>query len=187
LVSEIFGRIGGPRDETAESTEEPVVLEPNPKGARWLRRHLAGGVVALTTVVDEVYRASTVTACAIVSLEPLQLLVSIELYSQMEGWLLESRIFGLSVLPWDQQFFADQFAGFAPLASRRFAGIDHFSASTGAPLLSRATVWADCRIVADVETGDHRCFIGAAVAIGRGQGDIDDPLLYYLNRYRRLR
>lgn len=186
-MSEIFGRIGGPRDEISERDAEAVALEPNARGARWVRRHLAGGVVALTTLADELYRASTVTACTIVSIEPLQLLVSIELDSQMEGWLLDSRIFGLSVLPWDQQFFADQFAGYAPLASRRFAGIDHFTASTGAPLLSRSIAWADCRVVADFETGDHRCFVGEAVAIGSGQGDPNDPLLYYLNRYRRLR
>ncbi len=186
-MSEIFGRIGGPRDDVSHGTQGHGEVELNARGARWLRRHIPGSVWAVTTVVNDFYRASTATACAIVSIEPLQLLVSIELDSQMDGWLLESQIFGLSVLSWQQQFFADQFAGFTPLASHRFKGIDHFTAATGVPLLSHCVAWADCKLVGQMETGDHRCFIGEAVEIGRGEGREDEPLLYYLNRYRRFR
>lgn len=184
-MSEIFGRLGGSRDE--EAAGEPEILRSDSMGARWLRRHLAGGVVALTTTVDGAYRAATVSACLLTSLDPIQFLVSIELDSQMDLWLQRSRFFGLSILPWEQQFFADQFAGLTPLASPQFRGIDHFIASTGAPLLQRCIGWADCRIVATLETGDHRCFVGQAVEVGRGEGVADDPLIYFLNRYRRLR
>ncbi len=181
-MTELFGRLGGPRPDS----DSPDDLQPDARGAKWLRRRLASGVVAVTTRADGAFRATTVTAWASVSLEPPLLLISIDMDSQMDRWLLEAQMFGLNILPWSQQFFADQFAGFAPLASSTFKGIDHFFSVTGAPLLSESIAWADCRIVSTFETGDHRCFVGEVVAIGRGRGDEEDPLLYYLNHYRRL-
>lgn len=186
-MSEIFGRAGGPRDDAARDPQTETEPRLNPEGGRWIRRHLAGGVLALTTLVDGTYRASTVTAAVLVSGDPLQFLVSIEAESQMESWLRQSGHFGLSILPWSQQFLADRFAGFAPLASKSFQDVDHFTANTGSPLLAESIGWADCRIVSELETGDHVCFVGEAVALGRGSGAEDDPMVYYRNRYRRLR
>ncbi|HEX6509369.1 MAG TPA: flavin reductase family protein [Chloroflexota bacterium] len=161
-------------------------LQPNARGARWLRRHIAGGVVAVTTVHGELYRATTVTACFVASNEPFQILVSIERDSQMEDWMLASGVFAISVLPWHQQFLADQFAGFTPRASGRFDRIAHFVVETGAPIVDDCIGWADCRIVSNFETGDHRCFLGDVTAVGPGHGVPEEPLVYYLNRYRRL-
>lgn len=186
-MSEIFGRIGGARDEDGDRDVETADLRVDARGARWLRRRLAGGVVALTTRVADGFRASTLTACTVASIDPLQLLVSLELGGQMDGWLLQAEVFALNLLPWDQQLVADRFAGFGPLASTTFREIDHFFAETGAPILRKTIAWADCTIIQSFETGDHRCFIGQAVAIGRGEGAEDDPLVYFLNRYRRLR
>jgi flavin reductase (DIM6/NTAB) family NADH-FMN oxidoreductase RutF len=186
-MSEILGRMGGPRDEQLEDEAQPPALEPDAQGARWIRRHLAGSVVALTTVRDGAYGAVTISACIPVSIEPFQVLVSIEIDSQMDTWLRSSSVFGLSILTWRQQFLADQFAGFAPSASSTFRGIDHFTAVTGAPLLTESVGWVDCRVVSTLETGDHRCVVGEAVATGSGTGNADDPLVYYLSRYRRFR
>ena len=182
-MTDLFGHSN---DSPGPLESDAVDLRPDARGARWLRRRLAGGVVAITTSVDGVYRASTVTACTSVSTEPPQFLVSIDLDSQMDGWLLEATFFTLNILPWSQQFFADQFAGFTPLASPTFRGIDHFFSVTGAPVLRESIAWADCRIVSHLQTGDHRCFVGEALAIGQGRGDERDPLLHYLSRYHRL-
>jgi len=185
-VSEIMGRIGGGRQEP-EVTDDPEELRADARGARWLRRNLAGGVLAVTTVIDGEFRASTVTGGALVSTDPPQLLVSIDLDSQMEGWIGESGVFALSVLAWEHQVLADRLAGLAPLVPRTFTGIDHFTAFTGAPLLSDCIAWADCRVVDDLITGDHRCFIGQVLRLGAGTADPENPLVYHLRRYRRLR
>lgn len=179
--------MGGPRPDDEGETPDALELQADARGGRWLRRRHAGAVAALTTVVDGAYRAATITGWTVVSTDPPQVLVALELDGQMEQWLRESGTFGLSLLPWDQQLLADRFAGFAPLASPRFTGIDHFVSVTGCPLLSACLAWADCRILADIETGDHRCFIGQVVDLGGGGGEEDDPLLYFFNRYRRLR
>lgn len=187
-MSEIFGRLGGPRDDQIEQAEsEPGSMVANERAGRWLRRHHAGGVAALTTVVDGLYRASSITGFMVASLDPFLMLVSIESESQMESWLRDSRIFGLSLLGFEQQFLADRFAGMAPLASPHFAGIPHFTATTGAPLLTDCIGWADCSVTEELSTGDHTLFLGRALAAGRGAAQHDDPLLYYLSRYVRLR
>lgn len=162
-------------------------LRPDAQGARWLRRHLPTGVTVLTTVIEGRYRGATVGSATMVSTEPLQMLVSIEQHNQMADWLAQSGYFALNMLPRSAQFLADQFAGFAPRASPRFEGILHREAESGAPILSESIVWVDCRIINSFPTGDHHCFIAEAISLGVGTGDLDDPLLYYLNRYRRFR
>jgi 3-hydroxy-9,10-secoandrosta-1,3,5(10)-triene-9,17-dione monooxygenase reductase component len=183
-LSEIFGRLGGPREAEEQADESDLVLSPS--GARWLRRHFAAGVVGLTTSVSGVYRAATLTACLIVSIDPLQCLVSIENDSQMEGWLRESGAYAMNILPWEEQFIADRFAGMAPLASVSFAGIAHFVGATGSPILKQAIAWMDCRIVSTIETGDHTLFLGEAIGVGTGEGNESNPMLYFDNRYRRV-
>ena len=169
-----------------QTQDEPEFLDIDARGARWLRRHLAGGVTAVTTVAGGQFRAATVTACMVASIEPLQLLVSLDLESQMAEWIGASRYFAVSILPWREQFLADQFAGFTPRASPSFQGIDHFVATTGAPVLSRSIAWADCSLVQTLETGDHTLFVGQALEVGQGSGREDDPLIFYLSRYRRF-
>lgn len=183
-VSEITGNLGGPRPDDA--TSAPVPSGVGPETGRWLRRHLAGGVVAVTTVTDRGFRATTVSAALVASIEPLQALISMERDSQMEEWLLESRSFAVSILPWRQKLLADQFAGLAPLASSTFAGIDFFTASTGCPIIRAAIGWMDCALVTDVVTGDHRLLVGDVLAAGEGALSEAEPLIYYRNRYLRV-
>ena len=187
-MSEIFGRLGGPRDaEAADSRETAGPLPVGPEAGRWLRRHVAGGVAALTTLVDGSYRASTITGYMVASVEPLQMLISVEQDSQMEQWVRESGFYALSVMTYQQQFFADQFAGMAPLAATRFQGIDHHVEVTGAPVLDGSIGWADCRVEAEITMGDHTCFLGRVVAIGMGAAFAEDPLIYFSGRYSRAR
>ncbi|GAC1326951.1 MAG: flavin reductase family protein [Chloroflexota bacterium] len=161
-------------------------LYPDAKGLRWLRRRLASGVAVITTVVDGSYRGATVTSHAPVSTVPPMLLVSVEAESQMAGWLRDTGKFALNVLARDQQFYADQFAGFTPLASSTFRDIDHLLTESGMPVLAGGIGWADCDVVATFDTGDHTCFVGEIRRLGAGTGDETTPLLYYLSRYRGL-
>lgn len=174
---------GNPLLDSGKDLED---LQPDTTGARWLRRHLAGGVGVLTTIVEDGYRGATITSCTFISAEPLLLLVALEFESQMLEWIEKSGCFAISMLPWREQFLADQFAGFTPRASPAFSGIDHRPGETGCPILGASTAWVDCRLHDSIETGDHRCLIGRAVALGRGSGDAENPLVYYRNRYRRL-
>jgi flavin reductase (DIM6/NTAB) family NADH-FMN oxidoreductase RutF len=178
-MSEIEGRLGGTNE--FNSVEEPTGKDA--WSGRRLRRHLAAGVVGLTTVMEEGYRAATINTCGVASLDPFLITVSIELESQMDEWLLEAGRFAVSILPWRQKFFADQFAGFTPLASPTFSGIDYFISSTGCPILANSIAWADCLVQSHLITGDHRLYVGQVEAVGAGKAEHDSPLVYYLNRY----
>lgn len=185
-MSYLFGHAANP-DGSAPAGEMPERSPADADAARWLRRHHAGGVFALTTPVEDGYRAATLTGVLLASLEPLMFLVSLDRDSQIEAWVRSAGVFGLSIMTVRQQFLADQFAGFAPLASRTFQGIAHTTAITGAPLLTEAVGWADCRIEGEIETGDHTAFLARALEVGRGAGADDEPLVYYRSRYLRLR
>jgi flavin reductase (DIM6/NTAB) family NADH-FMN oxidoreductase RutF len=177
-----------------DSVRDPLPPDDNRDGdgvdarsARWIRRHMAGGVSVITTVHGELFRGTTVSACIAASIDPFQMLVSIEEDSQMEEWIHRSGVFAFNLLPWNEQFLADQFAGFTPVASGTFRGIPHFVGSTGAPILEACMAWVECRVVSSLRTGDHVCFVGEAVGVGSGKGSVDDPLIYFFNRYHRLR
>jgi flavin reductase (DIM6/NTAB) family NADH-FMN oxidoreductase RutF len=186
-MSEISGRVGGPRDDGIESDKDPDFGHVDMDAGRWLRRRHAAGVAVVTTVAGGRYRGSTLSDWMVVSADPVQILLSIDADGQMTGWLESARFFVVSVLPWQAQFPADQFAGLTPRAASDFAGIDHFVAPSGAPVLAACIAWADCTVAGTISTGDHLCFLGDVTGFGRGGGDESDPLTRYLSRYRRLR
>lgn len=187
-MSEIFGRLGGPRDDALNlpGGDDPAG-QVGPETGRWLRRHHAAGVYALTTTAGDVYRATTVTGILDVSLDPLLLLVSLERGSQMESWIEQSGVLGLSIMTVRQQFLADRFAGLAPLAPARFQGIEHFVRVTGCPLLTDSIGWADCRVADRIAIGDHTNLVCEVVAAGEGAAAGDEPLVSFAGRYSRIR
>ena len=186
-MSEISGRLGGPRDDDGKDPSEAWLDALDARSGRWMRRHEAGSVAVLTLVVDGVYRGTTLSAWMVVSIEPLQVLVSLEEDNSMTEWVLGHESFALSLLPRTEQLAADRFAGLTPRASPTFDDTPHFLAPSGAPILARCIAWADCAVVGSVRTGDHLCLVGEVRFLGRGDGDERDPLIYYLNRYHRLR
>jgi flavin reductase (DIM6/NTAB) family NADH-FMN oxidoreductase RutF len=176
--------IGTPMGDRSPDATGP--LEIGAPAGRWLRRHLAGSATVVTTSVDGAYRGATVTSCFIASNEPLLLAVSLERDSQMLEWVGETGVFAVSILPWREKFLADQFAGFTPLASPTFAGIEHQSGDSGSPILSRSIGWADCTLEQTIVTGDHVLVIGRVLACGVGVRSTDEPLIHYAGRYLRV-
>lgn len=185
-MSEISGRLGGGRNGEDSQEGEPTFEVIDEAAGRWLRRQRAGGVAVVTALVEGLFRGTTLSDWIVASVSPLQVLLSLEEENPMPVWIESTGCFALSLLPWREQYSADQFAGYAPRASSKFEGLDHFAAVTGAPILSRSTAWADCRLTEIMRTGDHLILLGSIQALGHGDGDEDDPLIYYGGRYRRL-
>ena len=91
---------------------------------------------------------------------------------------------GVQILDRDGGFFAERFAGRAPLPDTRFSGIPH-ELHEGIPTLTGTLAWAIGSVALIEPTGDQLLVIVRVTGIGIG-ADTDDPLLSYEGRYRGL-
>lgn len=159
---------------------------PVDEGAfRQAMSRFATGVTVVTTSVEGRLYGITVNAFCSVSLEPPLVLVCIDRLSRSCQLIAESGVFAVNVLAWEQQFVADRFAARAPLVDTAFTGAPYRLGVTGAPILSEATAWTDCRVSQTVNAGDHDIYVGSIEAVGiQEEGE---PLLLYRGRFERLR
>ena len=153
---------------------------------RKMRGLFASGVTAVTTSLDGRLHGVTVSAFMSVSLDPPLVLIALGNETATRDMLTESSIFAVNLLSDDQEFLSERFAARAPLVNEEFEGVPYFVAATGAPILEHSLAWYDCRVEATHPGGDHTLFVGRVEAIGFGDKD-RQPLIYFANRYRRLR
>jgi len=150
-------------------------------------RRVAGqfvaGITVVTTASDSGFRGITANSFTTVSLAPPLVLFCLTNTSTFTPLLAQSGVFAVSVLSVKDQFLSDRFANRAPLVDARFTGVPHRIERSGAPVLSNAIAWFDCRVWADYDGGDHRIIVGEVLALGENEGE---PLAYYRSRYARI-
>ena len=191
-MGEISGRIGStPEDQQPlvlpEAFQHHAGVAPSDDIARWLRRHYASGVTVVSAASDSDFYGVTVSAFTYLSLDPLLVLVALGKESQTGEYIRSSAAFGVSLLTNRHRFLADRFAGRAPLVDRHFGDVPHIIAPTGSPVLTESIAWLDCRLDSRTPNGDHNVYVGRVEAVGHGEGDEADPLVYYGSVYRSLR
>jgi len=71
-----------------------------------------------------------------------------------------SGVFSISVLGPEQLGLARHFGLKSGRDTDKFKGISHITRVTGAPILTDALAYLDCRVVSSTETGDHTFFVG---------------------------
>lgn len=151
-----------------------------PARFRTVMGHFATGVTLVTgsdAGGDPV--GLTANAVASVSLDPALLLVCLDRESSSLPVLLETGRFAVSILGAEDEELARRFSGEAP--EDRFQGLDLRRASTGAPILSRALAWADCRVWKTMEAGDHVILVGRVLACGISEEG--PPLVFFQGAY----
>lgn len=131
-----------------------------------------GTGVTVMTAVDAAGEVTGMTANAVasVSLDPLLVLVCVDVTTDMATKVQSGRRFALSMLGADQQNLSDHFAD--PSRSRGwegFADVAVTTATTGSPVLAGSMAWLDCTVDAIHPGGDHLIVVGAVVAAGVGQ------------------
>ena len=162
-------------------------IEPlTDRALRKLRGLFASGVSVVTTAHAGRLRGMTVSAFASVSLEPPLVMIALAHEAATREMIAESGVFAVNILSDDQEFLSERFAARAPIVNEQFEGVPYEVAVTGSPILSQSIAWYDCRVAATHDGGDHVLLIGRAVAIGFGD-EARQPLLYYANRYARLK
>ncbi len=152
---------------------------------RQVMRHWATGVTVVTSFDGQRRHGMTVSSFTSVSLTPPWVLVSIQRDSQTHQVILQSKVFGITVLSINQMAVSDCFAGRDDCEyTDRFAGLETFSLATGSPFIIGGLAFMDCRLVNTSDAGTNTLFIGEVIAVRAGSDD--PPLLYYDRGYRRL-
>jgi flavin reductase len=122
------------------------------------------GVMVITTHTGDGHDARTANSFTSVSLEPALVSVCFATSSSFLRALVESGVWGVSVLAADQQHLSTYFA--ARGARRSLLDIPHvIGARTGVALLTEAVTTLECETFAIHEAGDHVMLIGEVLAL----------------------
>lgn len=166
----------------ARATDDEVTV------GRELRRVFGRFATGVTVVTAGRATPSGMTANAFssVSLDPPLALVCVKHNASVHDTIIESGSFAVSVLAAHQEEVARLFADHSrPRGQHEFDAVDARPGPySGAPVLSGALAWLDCKLAAVHEGGDHSIFVGEVQTIGRGTAD--EALLFYDGAFHRI-
>ncbi|MBX6364499.1 MAG: flavin reductase [Gemmatimonadetes bacterium] len=109
------------------------------------------------------FTANWVTQC---SFEPPMLAVAVENDGASIAMIRESGVLSVNLFGADQRRAAARLARPAARAPRKLEEMQYRDGSTGAPVLLETLGYVECRIVAELPTGDHTLFVGEVVDAG---------------------
>jgi flavin reductase (DIM6/NTAB) family NADH-FMN oxidoreductase RutF len=144
-------------------------------------RMIPYGLYVLTSeAADGRVGAATVNWVTQTAFEPPLVAVGVKADSNTHAVIKETGTFALNVLGSGQQDTAFKF--FKPLErdGNTIGGEPFTSGAHGAPLLSNAVAFVECRLIDTVEKGDHSLFVGEVVDAGVSkaiEGRPDDATL----------
>lgn len=158
----------------------------NEKGEilRYVMRSWATGVAVLTTICEGKMGGITVNSFTSLSLDPPLVLVNVSKDNPLHGMFQQCRVFGLSVLGESQREISNLFAGFGKHIEDKFARVETFTLTTGAPLISGSNAFLDCNIFSILKLPRSVLIIGEVVD-GRSQEN-KNPLLYFNRDYAEI-
>jgi 3-hydroxy-9,10-secoandrosta-1,3,5(10)-triene-9,17-dione monooxygenase reductase component len=148
---------------------------------RAVASHWASGVAVITTLgADDVPSGLTMSAVTSLSIKPMQFLICVDDRSNTLSPLLESGQFCINFLAHDQESIAMRFAS---KLGRKFNGLSSKKLRSGSILLDGVLAFADCKVSAVHEGGDHRIVIGEVIEMAAFGGE---PLTYFAGAFRKL-
>lgn len=143
------------------------------------------GICVVTTRNGDLDHAMTVSSFTSVSLDPLLVLICVELEARFHDAVLAAGFWGVSVLDGGGRAVADWLATRGrPLHGQLDRAPHHRGPATGVALLDAATATLECRTQAVHPGGDHSIVVGAVAAAQVRPAET--ALLYHRGRYRRL-
>lgn len=153
---------------------------------RQAMRQLAGGVVMVTTHVDERPWGLTISAFCSISAEPPQVLISLASRTVTCAQIQATEAFGISLLSerhlelaevgsaTGAPKFVDEYCEIVPDGSRP-------------PRVKDALYHLDCAVVSSHQAGDHTVFIARVEqAVGADGESGSRPLIYFDQAYRQV-
>ncbi|MFI5063843.1 MAG: flavin reductase family protein [Streptosporangiales bacterium] len=146
----------------------------------------ASGIIVVTTRLDGVDHAMTVTAFASVSLVPQRVLFCAEKIARFHDAVLAAGSWALSVLDEESEKTARWLATRGRPLEDQLAGIAHHPGpATGAAILDAGLGALECRTTAVHDGGDHSIVVGEVIGASEPNPG-GRPLLHCSGRYRTL-
>jgi len=136
------------------------------------------GVTVVTMAHGGQSAGLTVSAFSSVSLDPPLVLVCIDKRSSTLDLLRQSQSFVVNILSHDQDALSNHFAS---KTVDKLADVAHHVGQLGAPVLDGTLAHMECRLVSEVDGGDHYVYIGQIES--GGVAEDKTPLLYYHGKY----
>jgi 3-hydroxy-9,10-secoandrosta-1,3,5(10)-triene-9,17-dione monooxygenase reductase component len=143
----------------------------------------ATGVTIVTTRRAGKAVGMTVNAFTSVSLVPPLVLVCLHKESATTAAVREEGAFAVNVLGSRHITWARRFAGPHRTMADPFHDLELSQGRLGLPLLAEAEGQLECRLVAELDGGDHAILVGHVLAAHAGREA--DPLLFHLGSFRR--
>jgi flavin reductase len=143
------------------------------------------GISVVTTREGALDHAMTVSSFCSVSLDPLLVLICVELEARFHDAVLSSGFWGVSVLDGGGRAAAAWLATRGrPLHGQLDRVAHHAGPVTGVALLDEATATLECRTTAVHPGGDHSILVGSVVSAQVGESE--SALVHHRGAYKRL-
>jgi flavin reductase (DIM6/NTAB) family NADH-FMN oxidoreductase RutF len=145
-------------------------------------RHLASGVMIITSSFQGKPVGLTATAVCSISVAPPTLLISLGAASHTATGVAETGAFAVHLLPHKARKYAEQFAS----SGEHFVGVEYSSApESNVPLLRDVLGWFLCEVQQAIPVTDHIIYLGRVIQCEL-KDKRPDPLLYFDRGYRKL-
>ncbi len=148
---------------------------------RMFAGHFATGVTVITTrAPDGTLCGLTMNAVSCVSLAPPMFLICVDEKAATLKPLLESGVFAINILAWDQDKVSTIFA---TKGEDKFSKVEYDMGALDVPLIRGALAVAELKVAKHFKAGDHEIIIGEAQSTRVIESA---PLLYYRGKYGLL-
>ena len=159
--------------------------EPSSDVYRLAVGRLATGVTIVSSSLDGIDHAMTANAVASVSLEPLLVLVCVEREARFHDAIVQSGVWGVSILPSTGRATADWLATRGRPLHGQLDRVPTHRGVTGVALLDESLATLECESTDTYAGGDHTIVVGRVLSVEISDRP-GDALLYYRGRYDSL-
>ena len=135
---------------------------------RALMSRVPSSVAVVTVDANGQRLGLTVGSLVALSLQPPLVAIALSRQAAMHEMLREAGGFAVSILAAGQERLAQHFArGVPPIAM--WQGIHVEARASGAPLLTGALGWLECRLHNELPVGTHTLFVGQVLRVQLGE------------------
>jgi flavin reductase len=166
-------------------TTQPSV-RPDEAAFRRALGRFPTGICVVSTRDGEIDHAMTVNTFTSVSLDPLLVLICVEVEARFHDAVISAGVWGVSILNAHGRAAATWLATRGRPLHGQLDQVPHRHGEvTGVALLTDAASWLECRTLAAHPGGDHTILVGEVVGVGLGE-ETAGALVYHRSAYTHL-